>query len=111
MAPVERRPSPDQAAGAARRPRILLLIKLLRRGGAEQLLVDVAANRTDTAFDYEVASIWGGNNDLIPTVEASGVPVHVLGARGNGDLSWLPALRRLLMAGDYDLVHFHLPYA
>jgi glycosyltransferase involved in cell wall biosynthesis len=44
-------------------------------------------------------------------VEASGVIVHALGARGNGDLSWLPVLRRLLVEGHYDLVHFHLPYA
>jgi glycosyltransferase involved in cell wall biosynthesis len=39
------------------------------------------------------------------------MPVHGLGARGNGDVAWMVRLRRLLVSGDYDIVHFHLPYA
>jgi len=90
---------------------VLLLIKCLGYGGAEQLLVDVVANRDADAFDYEVAYVLADENALVPAVEASGVIVHRLGARGNGDPSWLPVLRRLLLDGDYDIIHFHLPYA
>jgi glycosyltransferase involved in cell wall biosynthesis len=108
---VEPRPAGGPAIGAGRRPRVLLLIKCLGYGGAEQLLVDVVANRDDDAFDYEVAYVLAAENGLVPAVEASGVTVHALGARGNGDLGWMARLRRLLITGDYDLVHFHLPYA
>jgi glycosyltransferase involved in cell wall biosynthesis len=108
---MERRPARGGASGAGVRPRVLLLIKCLGYGGAEQLLVDVVANRDAEAFDYEVAYVLASENSLVPAVEASGVTVHALGARGNGDPRWLPALRRLLVHGDYDLIHFHLPYA
>ena len=108
---MEPRPSGDSGKGAGRRPRVLLLIKCLGYGGAEQLLVDVLTNRDAGAFDYEVAYVLASENALVPEVEAAGVRVHALGARGNGDPRWLPVLRRLLRDGDYDLVHFHLPYA
>jgi glycosyltransferase involved in cell wall biosynthesis len=71
----------------------------------------VVANRDSQAFDYEVAYVMAQENGLVPAVEARGVTVHGLGARGNGDLTWLPALRRLLVSGHYDVVHGHLPYA
>lgn len=93
------------------RPRILLLIKCLGYGGAERLIVDVVANRTRGEFDYEVAYVLRDEDALVPAVEATGVVVHCLGARGNGDLAWMPRLRRLLDAGRFDIVHFHLPYS
>src|SRR5580658_374837 len=108
---MEPPPVRGPATGAGRRPRVLLLIKCLGFGGAEQLLVDVVANRDADAFDYEVAYVLASEASLVPAVEASGVTVHALGARGNADPSWLPGLRRLLVNGHYDLVHFHLPYA
>jgi glycosyltransferase involved in cell wall biosynthesis len=108
---MKERPARQSATGTTRRPRVLLLIKCLGYGGAEQLLVDVVANRDSDTFDYEVAYVLASENSLVPAVEASGITVHALGARGNGDPRWLPVLRRLLVAGDYDLVHFHLPYA
>ena len=100
IGPVERRPARGPATGAGRRPRVLLLIKCLGYGGAEQLLVDVVANRDADAFDYEVAYVLAGENALVPAVEASGVTVHrPRGPSGNADLSWLPVLRRLLCTG------------
>jgi glycosyltransferase involved in cell wall biosynthesis len=108
---VQRRPVFGPGDGTGRRPRVLLLIKCLGFGGAEQLLVDVVANRHAELFDYEVAYVLASENSLVPAVEASGIPVHALGAQGNGDPRWLPVLRRLLINGQYDLVHFHLPYA
>jgi glycosyltransferase involved in cell wall biosynthesis len=37
--------------------------------------------------------------------------VHPLDAAHNADVRWMAALRRLLVIGRYDVVHFHLPYA
>jgi glycosyltransferase involved in cell wall biosynthesis len=37
--------------------------------------------------------------------------VYALGAAHDADLRWMIALRRLLSKGNYDIVHFHLPYA
>jgi glycosyltransferase involved in cell wall biosynthesis len=93
------------------RPRVLLLIKCMGHGGAEQLIVNVCAHRDRDAFDYEVAYVLASQDSLVPFLAATGVPVHALGARGDGDLRWMLALRRLLVAGDFDLVHFHLPYS
>jgi glycosyltransferase involved in cell wall biosynthesis len=80
-------------------------------GGAERLLVDLLAARNRGAFDYEFAYVLASENALVPAVQASGVTVHSLGARHNGDLLWTFRLRRLLVEGHFDIVHFHLPYA
>ena len=66
---------------------------------------------TEDAFDYEFAYVLASENALVPAVQASGVTVHCLGARHNGDLRWTLRLRRLLVEGRFDIVHFHLPYA
>jgi glycosyltransferase involved in cell wall biosynthesis len=90
---------------------VLVLIKCLGYGGAERLLVDMMSHRSSSQFDYEVAYILTAESTLVPQVQASGVLVHDLGAKGNTDLSWLRRLRALLADGRYDIVHFHLPYA
>jgi len=94
-----------------RRPRVLILIKCLGYGGAEQLVVDVVAHRDRESFDYEVAYVLAAENALASFVAATGVTVHSLGAKGDSDLRWMVSLRRLLVSGDFDVVHFHLPYA
>ncbi len=93
------------------RPRVLLVIKCMGYGGAERLLVDLLAARDRDAFDYEFAYVLASENTLVPAIQASGVTAHCLGARHNGDLRWTLRLRRLLVEGDFDIVHFHLPYA
>ena len=100
--------TPDGAT--PRRLRILLVIKCLGYGGAERLLVDMVANGDHASFDYEVAFVLDAEDGLVPTLTASGTPVHRLGATGNTDLRWTGRLRRLLVAGTFDVVHFHLPY-
>jgi glycosyltransferase involved in cell wall biosynthesis len=93
-----------------RRIRVLLVIKVLGHGGAERLLVDMVARRDAEAFDYEVAYVLASEDGLVATIAADGTPVHPLGAQGNWDLRWISRLRSLLVAGHYDVVHFHLPY-
>jgi glycosyltransferase involved in cell wall biosynthesis len=90
--------------------RVLLVIKCLGYGGAERLLVDMVAAR-DRRFEYEVAYVLRDQDALVPAVRETGTPVHPLGATHNGDLRWMTALRRVLVEGRYDVVHFHLPYA
>ena len=91
--------------------RVLLVIKCLGYGGAERLLVDMAATVDRGRFNCEVAYVQRDQNALVPAIRAGGTPVHSLGAAHNADLRWLVVLRRLLVAGRYDVIHFHLPYA
>jgi L-malate glycosyltransferase len=88
----------------------LVVIKCMGYGGAERLLVDMLAVRDREGFDYEFAYVLAAENGLVPAVRASGVPVHELGARSDFDLRWMARFRRLLLQGQFDIVHFHLPY-
>jgi glycosyltransferase involved in cell wall biosynthesis len=90
---------------------VLLVIKCLGYGGAERLLVDMVATVDRSRFSYEVAYVLQEQDALVPAIRAGGTPVHSLGAAHNADLRWTAALRRLLVAGRYDVVHFHLPQA
>jgi glycosyltransferase involved in cell wall biosynthesis len=87
-----------------------LAIKGLGHGGAERLLVDVVAAGDHRSFDYQVAYVLDAADALVASFRSNGTAVHPLGARGNLDLRWLLAFRRLLVRNQYDIVHFHLPY-
>jgi L-malate glycosyltransferase len=90
--------------------RVLLAIKTLGPGGAERLLVDLVAAGHRRSFQYEVAYVLAAQDALVAELRAGGTPVHSLGATHNLDLRWMSAFRRLLVAGEFDIVHFHLPY-
>jgi glycosyltransferase involved in cell wall biosynthesis len=87
------------------------VIKCLGYGGAERLLVDMVATVDRSRFNYEVAYVLRQENALVAAIQDGGTPVHPLDAAHNADLRWMAALRRLLVRGRYDVVHFHLPYA
>jgi glycosyltransferase involved in cell wall biosynthesis len=87
--------------------RILLLIKGLGRGGAEQLLLSAAPHVDRDRFEYEVAYLLPWKNALVGSLEQAGMPVHCLdGARG---LGWLTRLRALVRRREIELVHSHSP--
>lgn len=89
--------------------RILILIKGLGRGGAEQLLVNAAPYLSRSKFDYRVAYLLPWKDALVAELEAKGLPVHCLdGGRGPG---WAIRLRRLVRSHHIDLVHSHSPLA
>jgi len=89
--------------------RILLLIKGLGRGGAEQILASAAPHLDRTRFDYEVAYLLPWKDALVKELEDAGVPTRCLqGAHG---VSWVDRLRRLVVRGRFDLVHAHSPVA
>jgi len=88
--------------------RILLLIKGLGRGGAEQLLVGSIRHANRTNFDYEVAYLLPWKDDLVDELAALSVQTHCLdGARS---LTWVGRLRKLIRSRQIDLVHVHSPY-
>jgi glycosyltransferase involved in cell wall biosynthesis len=88
--------------------RILILIKGLGRGGAEQLLVSAAPYRDTRRFAYEVAYLLPEKDALVGELEELGLPVHCLGGAGPG---WIRRLRSLVRDRDVALVHTHLAYA
>jgi glycosyltransferase involved in cell wall biosynthesis len=102
---------PDPA-GATTHPRlrVLLVIKCLGYGGAERLLVDMVAKGDTQSFEYEVAYVLAAEHALVPDIASAGVPVRCLEGRGNWDLRWMARLRGLILEGEFDVVHFHLPY-
>jgi glycosyltransferase involved in cell wall biosynthesis len=87
--------------------RVLILIKGLGRGGAEQLLAAAAPHVDRGRFSYEVAYLLPGKDALVPELRDAGLPVHCLGANGVG---WTTRLRTLVRRRRFHIVHVHSPY-
>lgn len=85
--------------------RILLLIKGLGRGGAEQLLVNSAAHIDVSAWEYEVAYVNPAKSALAPELRELGIAVHCLG----GHRGWPLALKQLVARRNIRLIHTHSP--
>jgi glycosyltransferase involved in cell wall biosynthesis len=91
-----------------RRIGVLLLIKGLGRGGAEQLVVNAVEYGDPSRFDYHVGYLLPWKDAFVPELRALGVPPVCLdGAKG---FSWLVRLRRLIRDRGIDVVHIHSPY-
>jgi glycosyltransferase involved in cell wall biosynthesis len=89
--------------------RILILIKGLGRGGAEQLLVNAAPYTDRSRFHYEVAYLLPHKVALGEQLRDAGLAVHCLdGAKGP---AWVGRLRGLVRARRIDLIHAHSPVA
>lgn len=88
--------------------RVLHVIKGLGPGGAERLVVSMAAVANPAAVHYEVAYLLERKQHLIPELDALGVRSHRLaGRRGMADYRWPGRLRTL--ARGFDVVHLHSP--
>lgn len=86
---------------------VLVLIKGLGRGGAEQLLVSAAPYLDRVRFRYEVAYVLPAKDALAGELRRHGIRVSCLG----GGAAWPVRLRTLVREHRIDLVHAHLPYA
>jgi glycosyltransferase involved in cell wall biosynthesis len=84
--------------------RVLHVITGLAAGGAEHQLRLLLRH---TAVESEVVALTNPGT-VADAIRADGVPVHVLGMRGNRDLMALPRLVGLIRAGRFDIVHTHL---
>lgn len=87
--------------------RVLIVIKGLGRGGAEQLLVSAAPYLDRSRFEYHFAYVLPHKDALVAKLTGLGFPVHCVG--GGRKASWITRLSRL--ARDFDLVHVHSPVA
>ena len=88
--------------------RVLVLIKGLGKGGAEQLLINAAPHLDRSSFSYEFAYVLPGKDAFAGELRGMGYPVHCLGeGRRTG---WVRRLHRLATEHEIDLVHAHLPY-
>jgi glycosyltransferase involved in cell wall biosynthesis len=92
-----------------KKKKILLLIKGLGRGGAEQLLVNAAPYLDRERFDYRVAYILPWKNALVTELQRRGLPVYCL--QGDRRFNWVPKMRQLVKEHEIDLVHSHSPLA
>lgn len=91
------------------RPTILVLIKGLGIGGAERLIADGAEFWDRDRFTYQVAYVLPWKDQVVPDIEALGIPVHCIGTSKGMRPSTAPRLRRLVKHTGVDLVHAHLP--
>lgn len=89
--------------------RVLHVIKGLGPGGAERLLVSLAASRSSDV-DFDVAYLLPHKDHLVSELRAAGARVHLIGgSRGIADPSWLLRLRRVARRRRPDVVHLHSP--
>lgn len=89
------------------RVRVLWLVKGLGLGGAEQLVRMCVPRFDPAAFEVDVAYVLAHKDALVGHLQDRGVRVRCLSSAGH----WVPALRRLLDHGAYDVVHTHSPVA
>lgn len=90
--------------------RVLWLAKGLGLGGAERLIVDALPHLDRHRFTVEVAYVLPWKDALAASVAAAGIPVHCLEGGKELDGRWVPRLRSLVRAGEFELVHTHMPY-
>jgi glycosyltransferase involved in cell wall biosynthesis len=84
--------------------RVLHVITGLGVGGAEHQLRLLLRR---LPHECEVVTLTNPG-PVADAIRADGTPVHVLGMRGNRDLTAVPRLARLMRAGCFDVVHTHL---
>lgn len=89
------------------RPRILHLITTLNRGGTEGLVLTLAREQRRMGCAVEVA-VLTRPAAAAADFAAAGFRIHALGLRHKLSPGAWWRLRRLLQAGDYDILHTHL---
>ena len=95
--------------GAAR-TRVLVVIKGLGMGGAEQLILESAKVWDRDRFEYEIAYVLPWKNQLVEAIEHTGVPVHCIGgAKGTMGPGTVRRFRTLVSRFDPHVIHSHLP--
>jgi glycosyltransferase involved in cell wall biosynthesis len=87
---------------------VLILIKGLGRGGAEQLLVSGVPYLDRRRYRYHFAYLLPWKDSLVAELEGAGLPVHCLDGAGAGG-GWVARLRGLLRRERIELVHAHSP--
>jgi glycosyltransferase involved in cell wall biosynthesis len=93
-----------------RRTRVLVVIKGLGMGGAEQLILESAKVWDRDRFEYEVAYVLPWKNQLVGAIELTGIPVHCIGGtKGSMGPGTIRRFRALVRRFDPHIIHSHLP--
>ena len=91
------------------KPTILIFIKGLGIGGAERLISDGSEFWDTDTYDYRVAYVLPWKDQVVPDLEARGVPVRCIGTPRGLRPPVVRGLRDLISEWNVDLVHAHLP--
>lgn len=91
------------------KPTVLVLIKGLGIGGAEKLISDGAEFWDRERFDYRVAFVLPWKDQVVPDLEALGIPVRCIGGAKGMSPAVPGRLRATVAEWGVDLVHAHLP--
>lgn len=105
-------PSTAHAAycsSVSRPVRVLWLSKGLGPGGAERLLVSLARSIDHGRFELGAAYLLPGKHQLVPELQAAGVPATCLDGEGAFDVRWVGRLRSFVKSWQPDIVHVHSP--
>jgi glycosyltransferase involved in cell wall biosynthesis len=86
---------------------VLILIKGLGRGGAEQILASAAPHLDTTRFEYRAAYLLPWKDSLVKDLDDAGVRTVCLGDPPR--ISWPARLHRLITEERIDIVHAHSP--
>lgn len=94
--------------------KVLILVDSLRLGGAENVLVTLAAAAPGAGFSIEVACLApavGDTATMVPVLAAAGVPTRFLNVPRLLHPGAIPSVRRAIRDSGCDVVHAHLEYA
>jgi len=89
--------------------RVLWLIKGLGVGGAEQLLLMSARYRDRRRVRPAVAYLLQVKSDLAGALRDEDVETTCFDGRSSWNVRWMFALRHMLTAGRFDVIHVHSP--
>ena len=89
--------------------RVLWVIIGLGPGGAERLLVSLARVADPSVVQYQAAYLLPWKDHLVGELADAGVGATCLEASRVWHPSWLRRLRKLIVAGAFDIVHAHTP--
>jgi glycosyltransferase involved in cell wall biosynthesis len=103
-----RQAEPPRSQASADHVSVCQVIPSLGLGGAEQVAVRLA-NRSAAEFDHSLCYL-GVAETLVPDV-ADDVALYTCGVDSRYDVTAIRPLRRILGAGEFDVVHVHLPMA
>jgi glycosyltransferase involved in cell wall biosynthesis len=85
--------------------KVLHILDSLNRGGAEMLALDVCRNAAKNGLDLSFAATGGGT--LEEDFKNSGAQFFRLNRRLPFDLQVVSALRKIIKANDFDIIHTH----
>jgi len=93
------------------RIKVLVLVKGLGLGGAENLIVHSSTVWDRARFDYHVAYLLPWKDQLVPRLAEEGISITCLQWQGVHSVGAIKRLKDLLLEWEPDVVHSHLPLA